>query len=124
MVATSIDLSSPTLTMQSENPLTADKGMGAAVKDLLPVPATDPTDGDTGGGDSTTAPGDGPTFSHALATEARDNGNQPQQHPEKDVVDLGWNEPKQKIAAPLIAGMDNEELWLLVRRFNKVGGSN
>ncbi|KAH6623155.1 hypothetical protein F5144DRAFT_550738 [Chaetomium tenue] len=105
--------------MQFENPLTTDKGLGATVKDLLPVPATDPADLDVGGQDSTTVPGDGPTFSHALATETRDNGNQKQHHPEKDVQDLGWNEPKQNIAAPLIAGMDNEELWLLIRRFNK-----
>lgn len=96
--------------------------MGATVKDLLPVPATDPTDLDTGDQDSTIAPGNGPTFSHALATEAHDNDSAAQRHPEKDVVDLGWNEPKHKIAAPLVAGMGNEELWLLIRRFNKVGG--
>ena len=106
--------------MQSENPLTAEKGMAATVKNLLPVPATDPTDLDVGGQDSTTIPGAGPTFSHALAAENRDNGNQTQHCPEKDVLDLGWNEPKQKITAPLVAGMDNEEVWLLVRRFNKV----
>ncbi|EAQ83659.1 hypothetical protein CHGG_10063 [Chaetomium globosum CBS 148.51] len=41
--------------MQFENPLTTDKGLGATVKDLLPVPATDPADLDVGGQDSTTS---------------------------------------------------------------------
>ena len=108
--------------MESENPLVAGKGPGAVVKDLLPVPATDPTDPDFGGQGSSIVPGDGPTFSHALATETRDEGGLTQPNHEKDVLDLGWNERKQDIAAPLVAGMDNEELWLLVRRFNKVGG--
>jgi hypothetical protein len=107
--------------MQSENPLTADRGPAAAVKDLLPIPATDPTDLDFGGQGSSTAPGAGTTFSHALASEAREGQGPGQSNHEKDVLDLGWNERKQDITAPLVAGMDNDELWLLVRRFNKVG---
>jgi len=38
----------------------------------------------------------------------------------EEVKDLGWNEPKEDIAAPLVGGLDNETLWMLVRRFNKV----
>jgi hypothetical protein len=37
-----------------------------------------------------------------------------------EVVDLGWNESKEHVAAPLVGGLSNEDLWLLVRRFNKV----
>jgi hypothetical protein len=36
-------------------------------------------------------------------------------------MDLGWNEPKEAVAKPLVGGLSNEDLWLLVRRFNKVG---
>jgi hypothetical protein len=63
-----------------------------------------------------------PTASHALAQEALDadvRGVAQQEH-DQEVVDLGWNEPKELIAAPLVGGMDNEELWMLTRRFNKV----
>jgi hypothetical protein len=43
-----------------------------------------------------------------------------QVHHDEDMLDLGWNEDSSHIAQPLIAGMSNEDLWLLVRRFNKV----
>lgn len=109
--------------MQShDNPLTANS-LTAGVKDLLPIPATDPTDVDTKGQAASTAPGEGPTFSHALATEAQEDEGLAQQGHDKDVLDLGWNERKQDIAAPLVGGMENEELWLLIRRFNKVSCS-
>jgi hypothetical protein len=43
------------------------------------------------------------------------------QHPHDDeVVDLGWNKPKEDVPAPLVGGIGNEDLWLLIRRFNKV----
>lgn len=108
--------------MQSEtnNPVTSDTGPGAGIKDLLPIPATDPADIETYGQTSSKAPGEGTTFSHALAAESQEDEGTAQQDHGKDVLDLGWNEKKQDIAAPLIGGMDNEELWLLVRRFNKV----
>jgi len=63
-----------------------------------------------------------PTASHALAQEAlnADVLGVAQQNHGEEVVDLGWNEPKELIAAPLVGGVDNEELWKLIRRFNKV----
>jgi hypothetical protein len=76
-------------------------------------------------GDTTTTLLDAPTESHALALEAAkathpaEAGAAQVQHAE-EVVDLGWNEPKEHIAAPLVGGLSNEDLWLLVRRFNKV----
>jgi hypothetical protein len=92
---------------------------GVVYKDLLPIPAGDPTEQDR----TSTTLTDKPTESHALAMEAAKN-------PEKrgaaqvahgdEVVDLGWNEPKQTISSPLVGGLNNEDLWVLVRRFNKV----
>jgi hypothetical protein len=114
-----------TTDMQSEeNPLTSDKGPGAGLKDLLPVPATDPDDIEFGNKGAANAPEEGPTLSHALATQTQDADGLAQQPHAKDVLDLGWNEKKQDIAAPLVGGMNNEELWLLVRRFNKVSRSD
>jgi hypothetical protein len=68
---------------------------------------------------------DAPTESHALALKGA-KGVHPSeagaaQIPHsKEVVDLGWNEPKEHVVAPLVGGLSNEDLWLLVRRFNKV----
>ncbi|CAD0111600.1 unnamed protein product [Aureobasidium uvarum] len=61
-----------------------------------------------------------PTASHALAQADIDEKGVAQLAHNADVKDLGWNEPSSKIPAPLVGGMDNEELWVLVRRFNKV----
>lgn len=33
--------------------------------------------------------------------------------------DLGWNEHPAEVPKPLVGGLPNEELWTLVRRFNK-----
>ncbi|KAJ2906953.1 uncharacterized protein MKZ38_009816 [Zalerion maritima] len=54
-------------------------------------------------------------------------GSEKQTQPERDAVDLGWNKPKSEIPSPLVPVprgktknvLDNEELWLLTRRFNK-----
>jgi uncharacterized protein DUF3292 len=39
---------------------------------------------------------------------------------DEDVLDLGWSENQDDICPPLIAGMSNGDVWLLIRRFNKV----
>lgn len=92
---------------------------GAVYKDLLPIPAEDPRQA----GGTTPTLTDRPTESHALAMEAAKNpelvGAAQIVHGE-EVIDLGWNEPKEKVEAPLVGGLGNEDLWLLVRRFNKV----
>lgn len=69
-----------------------------------------------------------PTVSHDLAAQAANNPSavmeetgRAQVDHEEEVVDLGWNEPASQIPKPLIGGLKNEDLWLLVRRFNKVG---
>lgn len=38
---------------------------------------------------------------------------------EPDLEDLGWSKDPN-VPVPVLHGMANEELWLLVRRFNKV----
>ena len=94
---------------------------GVVYKDLLPIPDTDPTEHE--GKASTLL--DAPTDSHALALKAAkaphpaEKGAAQMEH-QGEVVDLGWNEPKEHVARPLVGGLSNEDLWLLVRRFNKV----
>lgn len=44
---------------------------------------------------------------------------QPGQDPTA-VVDLGWHTDPEHMTQPFIPGISNEDLWLLVRRFNKV----
>lgn len=71
-----------------------------------------------------------PTDSHAIAAAPLE------EHPEAagalhheaavgigegvEVKDLGWNKKPEEVPSPLIGGLSNEELWTLVRRFNKV----
>lgn len=88
-------------------------------KDLLPVPGQDPRQEE----DKTTTLTDVPTKSHALAMEAakapEERGAAQVEH-EEEVVNLGWNEPESHIESPLVGGLSNEDLWVLIRRFNKV----
>jgi hypothetical protein len=94
---------------------------GVVYKDLLPIPDTNPTEHEGKANTLLQAP----TESHALALEAataaplEEKGAAQIAHGE-EVVDLGWNEPKELVAKPLVGGLGNEDLWLLVRRFNKV----
>jgi hypothetical protein len=37
-----------------------------------------------------------------------------------DVKDLGWHDDVEDVPRPLVAGLSNEELWMLIRRFDKV----
>ena len=98
----------------------ADTNMGTANFDATALGGAPPVTESTGpvpSGESA------PTASHALATTDHDekgivqlNG---QLNTDLEVKDLGWNEPAEKVPAPLIGGLSNEELWTLVRRFNK-----
>lgn len=103
----------------AQNPISGDAGPGSTIADLLPVPAvtepvTDPDKEET----STTLAGS-PTLSHALATTEHTEQGLAQQSHDDEVLDLGWNQKKQELSEPLVGGLDNEELWMLVRRFDK-----
>ena len=97
---------------------------GVVYKDLLPIPDTDTTVHEG----KTTTLTDAPTESHALALNAaraappEEKGVAQIAHGD-EVMDLGWNEPKELVAKPLVGGLGNEDLWLLIRRFNKVRAS-
>ena len=92
------------------------------------------------------APEEVPTDSHALAQEAATGENVDErgyaQRPhyespnnaggeggntgvrtETEVRDLGWHEKEEVVPNPLVGGLPNEELWTLVRRFNKVSSN-
>lgn len=93
---------------------------GVVLKDLVPLPhdveaATNPDKKEV-----SHALGQEPTDSHALAMADHDVKGLAQQDHGGEVKDLGWNEPNEKIASPLVGGLPNDELWVLIRRFNKV----
>jgi len=94
-------------------------GTGAVYKDLLPIPDDSSMASHPNKVEASQSIREEPTASHALAMADHEVKGVAQQNHDDEVQDLGWNEPKNKIAAPLVGGLDNEELWVLVRRFNK-----
>lgn len=66
---------------------------------------------------------DEPTDSHALANQTAVNadrfGVSRRNSNYKEVLDLGWNEEDKTRLQPIVQGIENEELWALLRRFNK-----
>ena len=69
---------------------------------------------------SSASPSDAPSDSHALANaDHEEKGHAQQDHDGGEVRDLGWNEHPKDVPTPLVGGLPNEELWALVRRFNK-----
>ena len=94
---------------------------GVVYKDLLPIPDDTQAVSESDNRDGFHFTRQEPSASHALAQATPEvRGIAQQDHGSKEVRDLGWNEPKEHIPAPLVGGMQNEELWMLVRRFNKV----
>jgi hypothetical protein len=62
-----------------------------------------------------------PTDSHVLAhMDHEEKGVAQMDHGQTEVRDMGWNESPADVPSPLVGGLPNEELWTLVRRFNKV----
>ncbi|KAJ7817477.1 hypothetical protein B0H13DRAFT_2457498 [Mycena leptocephala] len=84
----------------------------AIVRDFLPIP-------------DTVAPVTDPEHkevAHSITqspTDKREEKGAAQEGHDAEVLDLGWNRHPDEVAKPLIAGLENEELWLLIRRFNK-----
>ena len=113
-----------------------------ALKDILPIPDSTEIVSDPDKRESAGTLHERPTASHDLAVEAKHGGedigtgaaqarasdfsskaesiDQAKVDHDEDIVNLGWNEPEQHIQNPLVGRLDNEELWLLIRRFNKV----
>ena len=61
-----------------------------------------------------------PSESHALATEHHElEGAAQEAGKAAQITNLGW-QADVKSAATLVEGVSNEELWTLIRRFNKV----
>lgn len=65
-----------------------------------------------------------PTASHALAEEsiqadAENKGASQIEHDEIEVKNIGWNKELHQVPQPVVGGLGNEELWVLIRRFNK-----
>jgi hypothetical protein len=90
------------------------------IKDILPIPdslapVTDPHNEETA---QTLA--EEPTMSHALAASDHDEKGHAQVSHDNEVNNLGWNEAEDNIANPLVGRLPNEDLWILIRRFNKV----
>ncbi|KXX80187.1 hypothetical protein MMYC01_204247 [Madurella mycetomatis] len=108
-----MDFGGPSAAPPNTSPA-ADTGHDIGVKDYLPIPASNPPDATSREnlGTSDVLQG-GQTLSHALAANGQNDQGLAQQDHDHQVLNLGWNEKKQDIAAPLVAGMDNEELWLL-----------
>lgn len=66
-------------------------------------------------------PEEHPTVSHELANADYDEKGAAQEDlGQTEVRDLGWNEHPADVPTPLVGGLANEELWTLMRRFNKV----
>ena len=61
-----------------------------------------------------------PSDSHALASadDHEVKGAVQTDHQDGEVRDMGWNDHPHDVP-PLVGGLPNEELWTLVRRFNK-----
>ncbi|KAI1365145.1 hypothetical protein F5Y08DRAFT_191757 [Xylaria arbuscula] len=90
-----------------------------AVADVLPVPATTAPVTKPGEHNTANSLTEEPTLSHSLAMDDHDEKGFVQHPRDEEVADLGWNEQKENIPAPLVGGLGNEDLWLLIRRFNK-----
>ncbi|SRR6266536_3350304 len=61
-----------------------------------------------------------PTESHALAVaNQEEKGAVQEDHGAPEVNNVGWS-ARPKDTSTLVGGLPNEELWTLVRRFNKV----
>ena len=100
-----------------------DKTIGEQIVDALPIPSTTAPVTDPGKNERANHAAETPTLSHELAIDdhaGHEKGAAQQVHKTNEVADLGWHERKQDIVSPLVGGLDNEELWLLTRRFNKV----
>ncbi|KAI1385145.1 uncharacterized protein F4822DRAFT_335412 [Hypoxylon trugodes] len=93
--------------------------IASKLTDILPVPPNTQPVSEPEKRETANSLTEEPTLSHALATDDHEEKGLAQQEHDEEVIDLGWNEKKEEISGPLVGGLGNEDLWLLVRRFNK-----
>lgn len=64
---------------------------------------------------------EGPTDSHVLSQIKQDERGLAQKAGDTaEISNIGWDESPDVIEEPLVAGLSNEDLWMLIRRFDKV----
>lgn len=62
----------------------------------------------------------GPTDSHVLSqVEQDEKGLAEQAGDTTTTTDIGWNQDPEDVDGRIVAGLSNEDLWMLIRRFNK-----
>lgn len=88
------------------------------LSDLLPLPEVAPVV-DTNQAEVSRSLTDEPTASHALAMADHEVKGAAQESHDSEVKDLGWQDHVKDIPVPLVGKLPNEELWILIRRFNK-----
>ncbi|RYP69165.1 hypothetical protein DL771_006259 [Monosporascus sp. 5C6A] len=96
--------------------------LGGKLAEMLPTPANTQPVADSANREGAATMAEGPSLSHALAAadDHEEKGAvQLHQHYGAEVINLGWHEKKEEIVSPLVGGLGNEDLWLLIRRFNK-----
>ena len=61
-----------------------------------------------------------PTASHELAnTDPEESGVAQRMNEETEDKDLGWKEDAKAYSDTFLGGLSNDEVWTLIRRFNK-----
>jgi hypothetical protein len=64
---------------------------------------------------------EGPTDSHVLSqVEQDEKGLAQKAGATEEITNVGWGVSPNVIEEPLVAGLSNEDLWMLIRRFDKV----
>ena len=67
---------------------------------------------------------EGPTDSHVLSQVEQDEKGLAQKVGDtEEITNIGWGVSANVIEEPLVAGLSNEDLWMLIRRFDKVRSS-
>lgn len=90
------------------------------LKEFLPIPANIDAVANPDKIDVAQSMTEQPTASHALAMADHDEKGAAQEPHDSEVNDLGWTDHVDQMPNPVVGGMHNEDLWVLVRRFNKV----
>jgi hypothetical protein len=96
---------------------------GVVYKDLLPVPHVTEPEHEATSKTMTERPTDSHELAMAAAKAPEEMGAAQVGHG-NEVKNLGWNEPQEAVENPLVGGLTNDDLWVLVRRFNKVSATH